>query len=271
MKKVLCILIILFALGLMLPVRHADAQSERHNDALFLPPHDQDAEIVYLGRAKDPKTNEEVEGYAYIYRVQNNSAKSNRSVNCYGYLSNGAKWKTVESWIVNTDNTSGLDSNFVYDNLVSDVAKWKDATDGTVGDGLGTTVLGSGSVTSELLTADTSAPDNKNEVYFGNILESGVIAVTSIWGIFSGPIRNRQLVEWDIIFDQNDFDWSATGESTKMDFENIATHELGHSTGMNDLYNSSCNLETMFGYASNGETIKRDLHSGDINGINLLY
>ncbi|EKD22946.1 MAG: matrilysin (Metalloproteinase), partial [uncultured bacterium] len=81
----------------------------------------------------------------------------------------------------------------------------------------------------------------------------------------------REIVEWDLVFDQVDFDWSATGESTKMDFENIATHELGHSTGMNDLYNSSCNLETMFGYASDGETIKRDLHTGDINGINLLY
>ncbi len=56
-----------------------------------------------------------------------------------------------------------------------------------------------------------------------------------------------------------------------MDFENIATHELGHSVGMGDLYTAECNQQTMYGYASNGETNKRTLESGDINGIRALY
>ena len=56
----------------------------------------------------------------------------------------------------------------------------------------------------------------------------------------------------------------------KIDFYNIATHELGHSVGMTDLYNF-CTEETMYGYATEGETKKRDLNAGDIAGINALY
>ena len=55
-----------------------------------------------------------------------------------------------------------------------------------------------------------------------------------------------------------------------MDFENIATHELGHAVGLGDLYND-CTEETMYGYASYGETKKRTLEAGDITGIKKLY
>jgi hypothetical protein len=74
-----------------------------------------------------------------------------------------------------------------------------------------------------------------------------------------------------MVFDEADFDWAMDGSSLAMDFENIAIHELGHSLGMGDLYESSCAEETMYGYASNGETKKRDLEAGDITGIQELY
>ncbi len=56
-----------------------------------------------------------------------------------------------------------------------------------------------------------------------------------------------------------------------MDFDNIATHELGHSFGLDDLYEDTCFEETMYGYASTGETNKRTLENGDITGIYTLY
>ena len=34
---------------------------------------------------------------------------------------------------------------------------------------------------------------------------------------------------------------------------------------------STCTLETMYAYASNGETKKQDLYTGDIAGVNHLY
>ncbi len=182
---------------------------------------------------------------------------------CYGFLAKGAKWRTIEPYIVNPDNTRGLSETFVVNNLAYNIDKWESVA--------GVNILGNGSNTDETLVADTVSPDNKNEVYFGDIDEPGAIGVAIIWGVFRGPPWARELVEWDMIFDQEDFNWSATGEAGKMDFENIATHELGHSVGLGDLYTDECSEQTMYGYADYSETKKRDLESGDITGIRKLY
>ena len=72
------------------------------------------------------------------------------------------------------------------------------------------------------------------------------------------------------MYDDADFDWGIA-EAGKMDFENIATHELGHAVGLGDLYTSECSEQTMYGYAGYGEIKKRDLEAGDIAGITKLY
>ncbi|MCK4367642.1 MAG: matrixin family metalloprotease [Thermoplasmata archaeon] len=56
-----------------------------------------------------------------------------------------------------------------------------------------------------------------------------------------------------------------------MDFENVATHELGHRVGLADLYNAKSSEQTMYGYADYGETKKRTLEAGDIVGVQALY
>jgi len=180
---------------------------------------------------------------------------------CYGFLAKGAKWKTVEPYMVDPANTRGLGEVFVANNLAFDINKWEAAA--------GVNILGN-EIAGVVDGADTVSPDDKNEVYFADIDSPGAIGVTIVWGIFSGPPKWRELVEWDMIFDDIDFDW-ATGEATKMDFENIATHELGHSVGLGDLYTSECSEQTMYGYATEGETKKRTLEAGDIAGIQKLY
>ena len=235
-------------------------------------------DLFRLRASKDPGTNENVEGYAIIHkkshfrdafaRVQRPARLSGST--CYGYLASGAKWKWVEPWVVNPANNSSIADNDVFGIFSSSISKWEDATDGNVGFGAGVNVIGDGSTTSSALAADTVSPDDLNEAYFGEIEDSDTIAATIIWGIFSGPTRNRKLVEWDQIYNTV-YGWSSTGEADKMDLDNIVTHEIGHSFGMNDLYTSSCWVQTMFGYADFGETIKRTLEAGDINGINKLY
>lgn len=190
---------------------------------------------------------------------------------CYAFLAKGAKWKTVEPWVVNTANDEGLSSDFVFNNLVKDISKWEDAANGVVDDGISKDILGEGSTTTEMLVADMDSPDNKNEVYFADVDYENAIAIAIIWGIFGGPPGRRELVEWDMIFDDVDFDWSTTGESGKMDFENIATHEIGHAVGLADLYKDSCSEQTMYGYAEYGETKKSTLDDGDTNGVYQLY
>lgn len=181
---------------------------------------------------------------------------------CYEFLSKGAKWKTNEGWVVNPANTEGLSDSFILSNLAGDIQKWEDSSS--------TDIFGTGSITNSILEVDTNSPDGLNEVYFGDVDSVGAIAVTIVWGIFSGPPSKRELVEWDQIYDQVDFSWSSSGEAGKMDFENIATHELGHSVGMGHP-SGDCAEETMYAYADFGETKKRTLNQGDIVGISELY
>lgn len=181
---------------------------------------------------------------------------------CFALMAKGAKWKTIEPWIVNPANTEGLSDSFVLTNLGADIQKWEDASS--------TNILGNGSINTSTLVADTSSPDGANEVYFGDVDSAGTIAVTIVWGIFGGPPSGRKLVEWDQIYNQVDFNWSSSGEANKMDFENIATHEIGHSVGMGHPPDECLN-ETMYRFATEGETKKRDLNAGDTAGINDLY
>lgn len=245
---------------------------------LVLPQAADHSPVIHLGSRIDPETGGVVEGYAFVHyknaNAKGGSAKPPKPTpqpTCYGFLSSGAKWKTVEPWLVNPTNSRGLAADFLLNNLTADISKWEDAADGVVGNGMGVDILGDGVLTYDSLIADTASPDGKNEVYFADVSSSNAIAVTIVWGIFGGAPQNRKLVEWDMIYDDVDYDWSAAGEAGKMDFENIATHELGHSAGLADLYTSACGEETMYGYASYGETKKRDLNAGDIAGANSLY
>ena len=186
---------------------------------------------------------------------------STGSSSCYGFLASGAKWKTTENYMVDPTNSEGLSASFLSSNIASNIQKWENT--------VGINIIGN-EITNTVDGADTISPDGKNEIMFGSI-DGDAIAVTIVWGVFSGPPRNRQLVEWDQVYDQVDFEWSSSGEPGKMDFENIATHELGHTMGLADLYTSECLEETMYGYGVEGETKKSSLESGDITGMNKLY
>ena len=231
--------------------------------------------VFSLGTATDVD-GRTVEGFMIIDKKKENAKPpwagggGNGGTTCFAFLAKGAKWKGLEPWVVNTANTEGLSSSFVFNDLGADIQKWEDAADGSVNGVQGANILGDGSINLTTLVADTSSPDGLNEVYFGNVDSVGAIAVTIVWGIFSGPPSIRELVEWDQVYDQVDFNWNSTGEAGKMDFENIATHELGHSVGMGHP-DGSCTEETMYAYADYGETKKRTLNAGDIAGINGLY
>ncbi len=192
---------------------------------------------------------------------------------CFGFFAKGAKWKNLEGYMVDTYNTAGLSDGFIRSNLAADIDKWEDAADGKIDDYY-LEIIGN-EVAGTVDGADTISPDGKNEVLFGNISNPGAIAVTIVWGYFGGPPQMRELIEWDHIYDDWDFGWSEDCVSDdctyKMDFENIATHELGHTFGLIDLYETTCSEETMYGYASEGNTNKRTLEAGDIIGISKLY
>jgi len=262
----------------------ANLETPGTSKTLTLPVPASNSRVISLGEAVDPQTGEVVEGYAFLHPKKgaarpdgvgqdrppkDDGEEPAPTSNCWEPLARSAVWKTVEPWLVDPANTAGLDENYVFNRLTGDIAKWEDATDGVMDGAISADILGDGAVATGLV-ADSSSPDGLNEVLFGNIEEPGVIAVTIVWGVFGGPPKNRHLAEWDMVFEQADFAWSANGAADAMDFENIATHELGHSIGLGHP-DSICTEETMYAYASLGETKKRDLNLGDITGTNSIY
>ena len=155
-----------------------------------------------------------------------------------------------------------MSENSVQTAVDAGVAEWET---------YGGNILGSGSI-DYTASYNNGSLDGNNTASFGLYDNSGVIAVTNVWGYFSGPPRTRELVEWDLLFNDAYFAFGdANLNAALMDLQNIATHELGHSAGMADLYTTACLDETMYGYSAEGETTKRTLNTGDIAGIQKLY
>jgi len=183
---------------------------------------------------------------------------------CYSYITKGAKWRTEESWAISTHMAPG---NYVTSIIAGAISEWENA-DNPAHDIMASLDTG--------LTVDVNSIGNsmndQNEVAFGDIDENGVIAATWVWRTVGGPPSQRYIAEWDQVYDVVSFSWTndVTINPNSMDFDNIATHEVGHAVGMGHP-DSTCTLETMYAYASNGETIKQDLYTGDIAGVNGLY
>jgi len=186
-------------------------------------------------------------------------AKGPKTPSCYKFLSpTKIKWTNLPiNYFVNPNNPRGLSENFITKTVFDSAETWDEAT------------------TKELManayTIDESAAygvqDYKNAMVFGDYPTRGVIAVTSVW---YNP-ATKSIVEFDIMFD-TDWTWgNADGDATKMDLQNIATHEFGHGVGLADVYESACSAATMYGYSDYGETQKRTLELPDITGLQKLY
>ncbi len=171
------------------------------------------------------------------------TTKSNTS-QCFSLLAKGASWKTVEPYRTTFAVPVGM---WEFNNNIFGEEE---------------------NVASEDIEEFTGDLDNINTAQFGPYPNPNVIAVTVVWGVFIGPPSGRRLVEWDMLMN----DWFAWGDGdpNKMDIANIATHELGHAAGLGHPPDE-CTEETMYAFASAGETKKRSLEDGDRAGILELY
>lgn len=195
-----------------------------------------------------------------------NGGNGEEESTCYAFLDKWAKWKELPvDYVIDPDNPDGLTESFVVSAISAGAEEWDAHTSAEL---FGTYFIDYSS------SWDIDAPDGRNELLFGDYPQEGVIAVAVVWGYFYGPPGQRRIIEFDVLFD-TDFTWGdatdVTTDPAVMDLQNIATHEIGHGAGLADLYDTACSEETMYGYSSYGETIKRDLNTGDITGIRELY
>ena len=187
------------------------------------------------------------------------AAKAPKPPSCYKFLTGSkVRWTALPvSYVINLTNTQELTQDFITNAVFNSAETWD------------------GAISKELMndaytvnyTAAYGAQDDKNAIVFGNYPTKGVIAVTTVW---YNP-ATKSIVEFDIEFD-TDWSWGdATINSSVMDLQNIATHELGHGVGLADIYSSTCSAVTMYGYSDYGETQKRTLETPDITGLQTLY
>lgn len=175
---------------------------------------------------------------------------------CYKLM--GVKWPSLPvSYAINPANPGGLTEDFVTSTFAASAETWDAET--------------SSELFNDAYSVDYSAQygvqNYQNAVSFGAYPDSNVIAITSVW--YSR--RGRQIVEFDMLFNTN-FNWGdASVDPLLMDFQNIATHELGHSVGMDDIYTSTCSAVTMYGYSGEGDVSKRSLEQPDIQGLQKMY
>lgn len=191
------------------------------------------------------------------YAKPTNTGKPNKNTeSCYKLL--GVKWKTSSiDYTINPTNPNGLSEDFIINTISTSAETWDNE------------------VPVELLTnapsidytAQFGVQDYENSIDFGTYSEDGVIAVTSIWY----TRRGKQIVEFDMRFNTA-FEWGdANLNPALMDLQNIATHELGHAVGLDDIYSTSCSSVTMYGYSDNGDTSKRILEQADVDGLQRMY
>lgn len=184
---------------------------------------------------------------------------------CYGFIARGAKWKALPVEFYVGCNGSGLPKGFLGSAFAAAASAWDDATSA----GLFNTNT---PIVETDLVIDPDVPNGDNEVAFQDLSAVHAIAITYVWGWFSGPADQREILEFDMILDDGEYAWGdASDNDSLMDVQNIATHELGHALGLNDVYQNACSTVTMYGYSDYGETSKRTLEQQDITGLQGLY
>jgi hypothetical protein len=175
-----------------------------------------------------------------------------------GYVLTGMKWRALPVNIV-VDSSMTVPDVDVRAAIEAGAKEWDSHTSKAI---FGTATTS----TSASVSDEAISPDRVNEITFGTFSDPSIIAQTTYWY----NVR-RDIVDFDIVF-STAFTWGdADANPAVMDFLNIATHELGHGFGLGDLYKDQWSTQTMYGYGTKGETIKRDLDTGDIAGIQTIY
>jgi len=223
------------------------------------------------GNAKDnsqaqdnsnPFANKDIVKVEFIHYAKSvNHAKPIPPVTDPCYKLMGVKWSSLPvKYNINPINQEGLSQAFVLSTISSAAETWDAAT--------------SKELFNNAYNVDTTAAygvrDSKNSIVFGNYSNNAVIAVTSVWY----STKTKQIQEFDMLFN-NYYNWGDASinpsDASVMDLQDIATHELGHSIGLDDIYTSTCSAVTMYGYGTGGETQKRTLEPSDITGLRKIY
>lgn len=111
-----------------------------------------------------------------------------------------------------------------------------------------------------------SHEDGVNLIYFEEewTQDPELLAVTYIWSNTDGKI-----IGFDMALNADDHTWAVDGSEGANDLLNTLSHEFGHALGID--HSPVETLATMYPSSPPGETIKRDLHTDDVEAVSYLY
>lgn len=172
------------------------------------------------------------------------------------YSLTGWHWNTPYNAQFDTANPFGLGSSGIISTMNAAGNTWDQAVAADI----------FGSISAGGSSGNIRRQDFVNQQGFKNLGGGGTIAVTYTWSYSDG-----RAAESDAAYNTY-FVWSLSGEANKMDLQNIATHEMGHTFGMGHTSTASANsCVTMYPYGAYGETLRRTLADGDLLGIDAIY
>lgn len=209
------------------------------------------------------------------------------SANSIGYETAGWMWASPIHYKLSTSVIGRTKATSYAKEISKGANEWDSNTAKNVFKGTDTAnTPGSGNVLE--LTAKTpvkgryqggTGDGNNNYMAFSRAVTGSTIAVTYTWyytNVYvTGADGNsyNKAAESDVYFSANKAWRIASRESSatnsKFDVRTIATHEVGHSLGLADLYGSTDSDKIMYGY-NNGQ-VKWSLRSGDKLGLWTLY
>jgi len=205
--------------------------------------------------AKAPKVEPDVEKLTFIHYESSTPPpwimeRWDDSEDNYMLIAGGIKWPDTIFYQINAAGSELPESN-VLTALTSASEEWDDWVDAEI-------------FANPTQTTETDiGRDTNNRIVWAD-LQEGVIARCHLW--YVPPTKT--ILEFDIEFN-TDYEW-VIGDGS-MDVQNIATHELGHGVGLNDLRPPKTWKLTMYQYSWEGDTGKSDLGNGDTLGIQELY
>jgi hypothetical protein len=182
----------------------------------------------------------------------------------------GAGWTLPSTWTYNL-NLSSVPSTIGSDNLVM-------ITNNAFNSWLAIPTVGEKvNIVSGNKTTVTKAQRDSNNIITWGRTSGSALAISYIWY----NTLTRVATEIDTIMNQkytwywsNPANWP-DGQTCAFqgvyDAQNILTHELGHTMGLDDEYTDEYVNNTMYGYGSTGETKKDTLTTGDKIGAANLY